>query len=366
MAPKRSRETVEPAGAIEGSPGKGGRQKRPQKRRRKGALAELDLDDLRTWNDDLGARGKKLLRNVKYTFEENQNIMKAMKEFSGQQELNWDQLQENLRDRRSARYTWSALAKLADLEHRSVQSIAKRARRLLWGVKSGWTDKEVEDLKRLVLEHGPAWKEIASEMGLSAEQVRDKWRSLCVGGLQYGRRYRRSWTEMEIWCLREGVLETTDSLAPVADIPWQKVHNWVPSRGPWSCMAKWYLSVLPELLEYRDKHGHALPPQVFHRNLIRNLKKSKLSDILWVNWLDVNKWWPASTNRRAWRSLRIRHLPAELLGEEDLQAQVRYLYDALQCRDNKKWDKRLLRHARRALDAEAEAGQEAAEEDAKE
>eukprot|EP00971_Amphidinium_carterae_P278857 5535910-Amphidinium_carterae.1 len=187
-----------------------------------------------------------------------------MHELSVEQGVSLADLQDSLKEdgmrlsERAAKYTWSRLAQLAGLDHRSVVSISKRVRRLLHENKGEWSPEEEEKLSNLVEQHGKKWKDIAVEFGCSRENVRDKWRHFTTAKKA---RFRQ-WTDAEKHQLRTGVLEVMGQLAPVSDIPWEEVYRYVLTRGAFSCMQQWYYRVLPHLLNYQDKHGYPIPPVV--------------------------------------------------------------------------------------------------------
>lgn len=305
---------------------------------------------LRHWKEE-GYDGQ-LTRNVAYTAKENEELLRAFRDFVSERGLNEDEFRERLMDVRLKSKSWVRIATLANLEKRSVQSMSKRLRRLLAGEHGKWKKDETEQLTEEVLlstqiGNKPPWKEIGARIGATAEQCRDKWKIICGGGK------RGRWNSTEVWALRQGICELTNHLAPVSLIPWKRVRHWVPHRTQNQCMLQWYNGVLPRLLQYQSKHGYPIETEVFERLIVRNLKKSGYADVEDVNWKLMNSWWSASLTKNRWKLLLYR-VPGELrLDSGSFEDIVLWLYKALECRKNKRLDRRVLKHAELVLDAKA-------------
>jgi len=66
-----------------------------------------------------------------------------------------------------------------------------------------WSKEEDEQLRQLVGEKGPKWKEISTSLGRFPEGCRDRWRELKLGGSRQSGR----WSEEETAKLRSLVNE---------------------------------------------------------------------------------------------------------------------------------------------------------------
>jgi len=60
----------------------------------------------------------------------------------------------------------------------------------------GWTEDEINALKRLHAEHGNNWKEISEFLGKSRYHVKNKWRSIKRTGLNSGHWSREEYQKL--------------------------------------------------------------------------------------------------------------------------------------------------------------------------
>lgn len=356
---RKTKSEVQPADghAAEGDAPHSYKSKRST-RKRKG-------DGLRRWSD-VGT----LKHKVRYTEKEIESVLQSVKAHCDEKNIDRETFVDQLLNEGAAKSsrTLSKIATLAGLPKRSIQSMSQKLKRVLAGGHH-WTKDELQRLQDTFATHGPQWKLISQTLaiGASAERCRTKWVNSLRGGGTRG-----AWSWQELWALRQGICEATNSLAPTSKIPWAQVHPWVAERTSQQCLKKWYGHILPTLLHYQSRHGHPIERDVFLRHLLRNLKKSRCTSADEIDWAAVNTWWSARLNRQAWKELK-RRLPFELnqgpacyrMDDEDepFEQQVRWLHTAMECKMRKHFDRRLLRHAllvmdARALQMEEEDGQE--------
>eukprot|EP00747_Dinoflagellata_sp_TGD_P025207 gnl/TRDRNA2_/TRDRNA2_131093_c0_seq1.p1 gnl/TRDRNA2_/TRDRNA2_131093_c0~~gnl/TRDRNA2_/TRDRNA2_131093_c0_seq1.p1 ORF type:complete len:544 (+),score=144.90 gnl/TRDRNA2_/TRDRNA2_131093_c0_seq1:78-1709(+) len=334
-----------------GAAGGKGRGRGGRKRQKMPSEKDDDLAFGRTWTEYRiggekveGCQAKKM-KNVKFSAEESQRILEAVKMTGREKGENEEIFLDSIRDERQVRFTWSKIATISDMPHRSVQSIVQRARRIMHGGHGVWTEEQLKELRGQVLQHGPKWKDIAESLGCSPEHCKDKWKALCVS------QKKGQWSGTEVWALRQGICDVTGELVPVSNIKWKRVQAWVPHRTSEQCRTKWYKDVLPKLLTYQSKHGYPIDTDVFQRVIIRYLHKHDHGSEDQVPWVRVNKWWSAQINHEFFKRL-CRSVP-ESRAEEPLKDRVAWLYTALECQAFRSHDKKLLRHAENTLEAQA-------------
>jgi len=313
---------------------------------------------LRVWRDaDVDTAA---CRNVRYTAAEKEQLLTACRSFLSEQGITEEAFWEQLEEKRVKRQTWNGIASMANLPHRSVHSIHLRLRRHYGGLFGKWSQEKTDRLTELVLMstqvgERPSWKAISKELGGTPEHCRDKWRNVCGGGK------KGIWNSVEVFALRQGICELTNDLAPVKDIPWNRVVDFVPHRSKKQCMDYWYRALLPKLLSFQDRNGVAVDTAVFERHLLRKLKKQTHQPLGLIDWRLINTWWSSAMNRNKWREL-VRRVPRtvsrkdEIWGDEDdidFEASVQWLFEVNECKRYRKWDKRVLKHALLVLDAEA-------------
>ncbi|CAJ1341385.1 unnamed protein product, partial [Effrenium voratum] len=321
-------------------------EEKPEKKEKRKRVGLRDGLERREWKVDEDYDGTKV-RNVPFTEEDDAALLKALRIFCEEKELDFDAVCENLHKDKAPRGLWGRVALLSGLTKRRTWAICQRVRRILWGGHR-WTEAELQ----ILLDEAsttlrPSWKKISERLQINPSTCHDKYRDLCKGHRTFGR-----WTEAEDWTLRMAICETTDSLVPRSMIPWSQVMKWLPQRGFRMLMARWYIDLLPRLVAYEDKHGVAIETQVFVRHLLRKLKKTGLKSAKAVEWSAVNTWWSARMNRQKWRILSYQ-VPAELL-EAGLQEQVDFWFQAMLCNEHKKRDKKLLRSALNVLERQAQ------------
>ncbi|CAK0858840.1 unnamed protein product [Prorocentrum cordatum] len=239
----------------------------------------------------------------------------------------------------------SRIAVLSGMERRSVQSQCKRIRRLLHGSHGAWSEEKTNMfIDEVVASNGrPSWKEIASRMGASEEQCKDKWKNIC------NKSTKGRFSNMERRTLNRAVLKLTGQLAPTSDVPWKQVQKWLPHRTPEQCMAHWYHVELPMLEQYEDKNGVPLSTAVFCRLIVKSLKREVaehgIRSAEEANWVDANPWWSAEQNRAKFTSMLLR-LPREVLRDGTFEEKLDFLSKDWLCAEEAKNDEKLLEHVR--------------------
>merc|ERR1712157_121632 len=94
-----------------------------------------------------------------------------------------------------------------------------------------------------------------------------------------------------------------------------------------------------------EKHGVPVDPVVFHRHILRSIKKAQYEQEIEVNWKTVNPHWSARLNHEEFRRLK-RLLPFDMLRSDDFDFcdAVIFLYDTLNGHAHKSRDKKVLKH----------------------
>ncbi|CAE7705899.1 unnamed protein product [Symbiodinium sp. CCMP2592] len=332
-------------------------EKKTFKRRAKRKLARDPVDpkskkkdwsekvlNRREWKPSEEYNGSKV-RNVPFSAAENEKIRKAIRAYCEEEGLDYAAACETLhKEKRSG--AWGRIAFFADLPRRRTWAIVQRAKRILWGPHR-WSQLELQILiDEACSAAKPSWVHISNLIAVNPNTVRDKWRELSGGHKVKGK-----FTQAEDWRLRMAICQATQSLLPTKNIPWTKVQKWMPHRGYKILMRRWYGSLMPRLSAYKDKYGMPVEPEVFVRHLLRKLRKSGIDDSREVEWTCVNRWWSASMNRNKWRELAKR-VPPDLY-EADMQLQVEWWYEALECKGHRKRDKQVLKNIVSVLEAEA-------------
>jgi len=313
------------------------------KRRPKKKEADVEAGDKRKWKD--GHEGH-LTRNVRYTAVENERLLQAVQDYCVKKNKTVEEL--GVRDERQNTGFWSRIAAMSGIKTRSVQSMSQRLRRFLFEKQRGtWSESQSELLADEVLRGDPSrpsWKTIGAKIGKSPQSCHDKWKSM------FGCEKRGSWSGAEVWVLRQAVCEATNEFVPVANIPWRKVRQMVPHRSKEQCRMKWFHCMLPAMLQYQSKHGMPVETDVFLRLIINKLSKSEVEDFEMVNWMMVNKFWPAGLNKSEFAALQ-KTVPGSF-EEKDFQETVRWLYEAKNVEGHRHRDKRVLKHAKSVWDSD--------------
>jgi len=326
---------------------------------------KVAVEGKRTWKEE-GFDGS-LTRHVPFTEEETRRINEAITAYCDMKHLSeiefHDKITHEAHNGRGSDM-WTEIASIAELPRRSINSIRSRIKRTL-EEKGKFTKDQLQKLQDFIVESPgrPKWKQIGEAIGKGAEACRNQWKAALTITGEY--KTRGELTCKEEWFLRTAVVEVTNKLAPVDNISWMKVQRWLPHRSHDFCRQMWYRNVLPKLLQYQDKHGIALDPDIFKRHILRQVKKSNVEDADDVLWANVNQYWPAWMNRdfvrRAWGSL-----PSDMklisqggtVYDECLlphfQDCIKELMQEHSCKKLKKQDRRTLRHAKLVLEAKAE------------
>jgi len=308
-------------------------------------------------------------KNIPFLKTEDERIVEAAKQVAADRNQNESEFLDYLKDERVSGKTWVTVATLAGVQTRSVQALSKRLRRMMNGGHH-WTKQELQELIDAVADQGPRWKNIGTGLSISAEKCRDKWvHAICGGGA------KGEWTSEEKWALRQGIVEATDQLVPINNIPWIQVSKWVPHRTHAQCLEHWYHKMQPRLLQYQDKYKRPIEPDVIRRQMVRKLRKmidaDEVDDEHDVLWEKVNGMWPAWMNKEEVVRRLYPRLPHQLqknfcdgdADHENFPERIAWLFENLECGRHKKMDRRFLKHAKLVIDAEAEEQEDETEED---
>lgn len=207
-----------------------------------------------------------------------------------------------------------------------------------------WSMGDRQRLLDLFAEHGPSWVKLGKVLKRDPVKCRLAWISI-----------DSKWCDAEDWALREGILETTGQLTPNRFIPWKRVAVWLPHRTTTACCHRWYNGLLERLLAYKSQNGHPISTDVLDRDLLRRIGKSGVDDEEEIPWPWISKWRSATANKGRWKLMK-RMMPHSMVGDPDvsLQDRLQYVSDMRKVRENRKFDRRLLKHARSAQDYDAE------------
>jgi len=189
--------------------------------------------------------------------------------------------------------------------------------------------------------HGCNWQMIAKHLGHGKNLCRRKWVATFGGP-------RGDWTDMEMWHLKQGILEATGRLLPVT-IPWPQIQPWLPNRSLNSIKETWYTRVRPQLLLSTDSIGVAADVELFFRLLVRGVMNSSVDHVDDLDWEHVRPCFTSNVNKRDWKLL-LGRLPFELQTGGILRDQVEWLFKSLDCEAYLRLDDRFLKYASVAED----------------
>ena len=185
------------------------------------------------------------MRTGKYTQEETETIIRAVKEYCNTKQISVVRLCSECDHKADLKGSWMEIAKC--LPNRPVQSVYRHGLRQLHPFKRGaWTDAEVERLIGLVAQVGKKWAHIQAKLNRSADSCRDKYREVDDTFV------RGRWKENETEQLKRLVREYL-RVDPAADmkeigkmvyqedikIPWSVISKRMGKRSRLSCFKKW-------------------------------------------------------------------------------------------------------------------------------
>ena len=185
------------------------------------------------------------MRTGKYTKEETDTIIRAVKEYCDVKEITVARLCSECDHKADLKGSWMEIAKC--LPNRPVQSVYRHGLRQLHPFKRGaWSDTEVENLIGLVAQVGKKWAHIQANLNRSADSCRDKYREMDDSFI------RGRWKENETEQLKRQIREylrvdpTSDmkELGKMVEsedikIPWSLISKRMGKRSRLSCFKKW-------------------------------------------------------------------------------------------------------------------------------
>jgi len=223
------------------------------------------------WNKNGFGQGEATMtmRTGKYTQEETETIIRAVKEYCNLKQISVTRLCSECDHKADLKGSWMEIAKC--LPNRPVQSVYRHGLRQLHPFKRGaWTDAEVETLIGLVSQVGKKWAHIQAKLNRSADSCRDKFREVDDTFV------RGRWKENETEQLKRLVREYL-RVDPAADmkeigkmvyqedikIPWSVISKRMGKRSRLSCFKKW--QKLTGLYSPCDMHRNGASPSTGSR-----------------------------------------------------------------------------------------------------
>eukprot|EP01018_Ginkgo_biloba_P025731 Gb_06266 [translate_table: standard] len=196
----------------------------------------------------------------------------------------------------------------ARLHWRPLQSVYIRAH-ILYERASirGWTEDELNLLKRLQATHGNKWKKISMVLGKSRYHVKDAWRRIKRGVMNKGH-----WSQDEYQKLfdlvnynllvKESLKEEKTSNRVLRDnISWEAIADEMATRDHVFCCKKWYYNLASSMVqtgEWENGDDHSL---------LERLLETNASDEEEVDWNDLLEQRSGETCLKRWKQM-VKHL----------------------------------------------------------
>lgn len=185
------------------------------------------------------------MRTGKYTKEETDMIIRAVKEYCAMKQITVARLCSECDHKADLKGSWMEIAKC--LPDRPVQSVYRHGLRQLHPFKRGaWTDEEVENLIGLVAQVGKKWAHIQANLSRSADSCRDKYREMDDSFIRG--RWKENETEQLKRLIREYLrVDPTSDMKELGKmvetedikIPWSVISKRMGKRSRLSCFKKW-------------------------------------------------------------------------------------------------------------------------------
>lgn len=230
-----------------------------------------------------------LVRGKRFSKEEDQQIRDAVENYIMRNQLGENGLQMVLKCRThpNVRGCWKEIG--AALPWRPSLSVYKRAHILYeMSEKRGFSEEEMEVIRKFHAESGPQWKQLAEVLGKHRIHIKDAWRRIRLANEKKGHwsqdEYQTLFNlvnlDLRIKAFKE---RKSENVMIRENISWEAISDKISTRSMSSCCHKWYDQLRSPLVArgvWADSDDYRL------LDALQKQDACNVEDVDWDNLLD--------------------------------------------------------------------------------